>query len=646
MTRCRSNFMTKLLDWLDNRTGYRQVVHEALEEPIPGGAKWKYVFGSALTATFAIQVVTGALLMTAYAPSSTTAWGSVYYINDVMTFGWLIRGVHHFGSQAMIVLLALHMLQVLLAGAYRAPREVNWWFGLILAFFTVALGLTGYLLPWDQKGYWATKVATNIMGSVPLVGSSIQQVVVGGSDYGNHTLTRFYALHVVVLPALLALAVVIHVALFRKHGVTHPKDTKGIVEGFWPKQVFYDTVAASLVLFTLVGLTVWEGGANLDAPADPSSSDYPARPEWYFLSLFQMLKYPIFAGENEVLGTVVVPGAIVGLLAVLPLLDRIMPNRLAHFVACGSVFALLGAAIYLTVAAVLEDNRNPDFLASRAKADRERLRALQLASHPEAGVPPDGANYILARDPYTRGQAVFAQKCQSCHYFNGEGQVVELDGQRSMSPQTAADLDGYGTRAWLDGLLADPSSDRYFGKVPQCSGMTTWKQTTKLTADQIKLVADFVATFAAIPEDVTPAEWAESLDDAFMERYPGMEHYINDCGRCHLTGGADGITEGGEQDAPDLFAWGSPRWTSRMIRKPHATDKYGYLYGGDQDTEVPNMPAFPPDQLTNSDLVMIIRYLKGDYIPPPSDRSRNETSSASSTLAETRAAESAATPGE
>ena len=155
-----------------------------------------------------------------------------------------------------------------------------------------------------------------------------------------------------------------------------------------------------------------------------------------------------------------------------------------------------------------------------------------------------------------------------------------------------------------------------------------------------------MATFAAIPEDVTPAEWAESLDDAFMERYPGMEHYINDCGRCHLTGGADGITEGGEQDAPDLFAWGSPRWTSRMIRKPHATDKYGYLYGGDQDTEVPNMPAFPPDQLTNSDLVMIIRYLKGDYVPPPSDRSGNETSSASSTLAETRATESAATPGE
>ena len=111
-----------IADWLDDRTGFRKLVHEALEEPIPGGARWRYVFGSALSTTFMIQVVTGVLLMLTYSPSSSTAWGSVYYINNQMALGWFVRGIHHFGSQGMIVLLALHLLQVLWAGAYRAPR--------------------------------------------------------------------------------------------------------------------------------------------------------------------------------------------------------------------------------------------------------------------------------------------------------------------------------------------------------------------------------------------------------------------------------------------------------------------------------------------------------------------------------------------
>src|SRR4051812_1893737 len=162
--RRRSPLRNQLADWLDHRTGYRAIVHEALEEPIPGGARWRYVFGSALSTVFVIQVATGILLMLSYSPSSSTAWGSVYYISYRMDFGWFVRGVHHFGSQGMIVLLALHLLQVLWAGAYRAPREVNWWFGMVLMFVTLGFSLTGYLLPWDQKGYWATKVATNIMG--------------------------------------------------------------------------------------------------------------------------------------------------------------------------------------------------------------------------------------------------------------------------------------------------------------------------------------------------------------------------------------------------------------------------------------------------------------------------------------------------
>ena len=154
--------MKPLMDWLDARTGIRRLTHEALMENIPGGARWRYVWGSALTFCLFVQFVTGAILWTAYSPGAQSAWESVYYIQHEMVGGWFLRGLHHYTAQLMVVLLVLHLMQVVIDGAYKAPREVNFWFGLGLLMLTLGLALTGYLLPWDQKGYWATKVATNI----------------------------------------------------------------------------------------------------------------------------------------------------------------------------------------------------------------------------------------------------------------------------------------------------------------------------------------------------------------------------------------------------------------------------------------------------------------------------------------------------
>src|SRR2546421_670328 len=221
--------LSKVLDWSDHRTGYRRLLSVLLIEHIPGGARWRYVWGSCLAFVFMLQVVTGLLLMTAYSPGDSTAWGSVYFIQYEMDFGWFIRGLHHFGSQTMVVLLALHMLQVVIAGAHLPPREVNWWLGLALMGVVLGLSLTGYLLPWDQKGFWATRVATNIAGTLPLLGTFIQKFAVGGPEYGNATLTRFFALHVAILPPLLIVLLVMHIAVFRRHGITtvepvdHPK---------------------------------------------------------------------------------------------------------------------------------------------------------------------------------------------------------------------------------------------------------------------------------------------------------------------------------------------------------------------------------------------------------------------------------------
>jgi ubiquinol-cytochrome c reductase cytochrome b subunit len=592
--------LNKFANWLDDRTGYKALLHEALEEPIPGGARWRYVFGSALSTTFMIQLATGLLLMLAYSPSSSTAWGSVFYINNKMAGGWFIRGIHHFGSQAMVILLAMHLLQVLWAGAYRKPREVNWWFGMALLFLTLGFSLTGYLLPWDQKGYWATKVATNIAGGAPVLGPVIQKVVVGGTEYGNQTITRFFGLHVGVLPTLFFMCLFAHIALFRRHGLTPPRNAEKLGRGtFWPEQLFMDSIASLAVFGVLLYLVLSEHGANLDAPADPSSANYPARPEWYFLSLFQMLKY--FPGNQEVIGTIVIPTAIMVVLLLLPLFDRIMPGKLAHFLACCFVFALIGGGGYLTVEAMRADAANQGFQADRKKADGARHRAIELAS--DVGVPPEGSAYVLRHDPLTHGRAVLAKKCLSCHYFDGKGQPSnDTHGKPVSTPQVASDLKDYGSYAWVRGLLDHPQSVAYFGKVPQCDGMAEWKKTSKLSKNQLDDVARFVASFAEIPPEMTPEEW---LNSPGVADHPGLEPFNKECGQCHVV--AEGMGEGGVRDAPRLFAWGSPQWITRMIHKPGATDLYGYLEKKDQ------MPAFTSDQLTENDVTMLVRFLKNDY---------------------------------
>ena len=192
--------MRALLSWLDDRTGYRGLLYKALVEPIPGGAKWRYVWGSTLLFAMAVQFVTGLVLWAGYSPNANGAWESVYYIENSMAGGWMLRGIHHYMAHATMVLLVLHLMQVVVAGAYKAPREVNFWFGLALLHIVMGLSLTGYLLPWDQQGYWATKVATSIASITPVVGPALQKALVGGAEYGHLTLTRFFALHAGVLP--------------------------------------------------------------------------------------------------------------------------------------------------------------------------------------------------------------------------------------------------------------------------------------------------------------------------------------------------------------------------------------------------------------------------------------------------------------
>ena len=257
--------MRSLLDWLDDRTGYRTALSGALYEPFPVEPVWRYVWGSTLVFAFVVQVITGFCLWTAYSPSVQHAWESVYYIQDIMFLGNVVRGIHHYAAQAMIILMAVHVMQVVIDGAYRAPREINFWLGLVLMQITLALALTGYLLPWDQKGYYATQVATKIMGATPLIGSQLQELVQGGPQYGHQTLTRFFAVHAGLLPAALVGFLVLHIALFRRHGITTPDPDRAPLGVFWPDQILKDGVACLGVLTVLLLLAVFRG-AELTLP--------------------------------------------------------------------------------------------------------------------------------------------------------------------------------------------------------------------------------------------------------------------------------------------------------------------------------------------------------------------------------------------
>jgi ubiquinol-cytochrome c reductase cytochrome b subunit len=309
-----------LLDWLDDRTGFRSIRHVLLDEPLPPGTAWFFTLGSILLFGLGLQIVTGTALALYYAPTPDHAWDSVRFITTEVRLGSFLRGLHHWGATVVVVAAVLHLVRVVGFGSYRKPREVNWIVGIVILQVILAFGLTGYLLPWDQRAYWATVVSINISKLTPVVGEWVAGFLRGGPEVGALTLTRWYALHVLVLPPVLVLLVAAHLYLMRRQGISGPvRERRGTPHEFYPRQAARDLTMAIAVGIVLAVLA-WKGAPALEAPADPTASNYVPRPEWYFLGLFQLLKY--FPGKLEVIGALVVPGVAFTLLALFPWIDR------------------------------------------------------------------------------------------------------------------------------------------------------------------------------------------------------------------------------------------------------------------------------------------------------------------------------------
>ena len=317
----RTAMLSKIWLWINERIPLDKILQLGIDEKIPGGSRFSYVLGSAILVVLTLQAFTGIIELFYYVPTIDHAYDSLNYFRTEVQFGWLIHGLHYWGANVFVVLVGLHMLRVFIWGAYKKPREMTWLFGVILLLFTVGMSFTGAALPWDQRGFWAAKVGTNIAGTIPLVGPFIQSILRGGVVMGQLTLSRFFILHAAILPVILFLFVGLHLIAFRKFGSVGPWEhaKRNSFSPFWPDQVFKDVLFALIIILGLVALASFIR-PPFTGPADPMDTTYVPKPEWNFLFLYQALKF--MPGRLEIIGTVVLPFLFILLLILLPFLDK------------------------------------------------------------------------------------------------------------------------------------------------------------------------------------------------------------------------------------------------------------------------------------------------------------------------------------
>ena len=445
--------MGPLYRWLDERLDVAGLRRALLDREVPDRLTWWHTLGSASLAVFLLQAVTGTVLATYYSPSPDHAYTSIQYIDRSVAGGALLRGMHHWGASAMVVLVLAHMVRVFVLGAYKYPREINWLVGLGLLAAVLGFGFTGYLLPWDEKAYWATQVGTGMAGTTPVVGAWLVALLRGGTELGAATMARFYAFHVLWLPGLLVLLALPHLAMVIRQGIAPrpgaleagaPERTSDVAYAgyyrtayaatkrsgvrFWPDIIAKDAVVAALTIGIIVALA-WAAPPTLDGPADPTNVVYVPRPEWYFLPLYQLLK--LVPGSLESVVAVGVPTALACVLVTLPFFDRGSARNLLHRpIALASLTVVLGGSGLLLGAALRESG--------------------------PAAVPEAGRTLTTVE---MAGRAIFqTQQCGSCHRVGSQGTSDE-----------GPDLTEVGLRhsaAWMHSFIEQPRRFRRDAKMP------------------------------------------------------------------------------------------------------------------------------------------------------------------------------------
>ena len=512
-------FNQRLHVWLDSRTGVETAVRNFLYENIPASSGWHQVFGSVAVFLFLTQAFTGALLAFNYAPTPGDAYNSLRYILAEVTAGRLMRGLHHWGASMMIVIVVLHMTQVFLYGAYKKPREATWMVGVVLLLVTLAYGLTGYLLPWDNRAYWGTVVTTQIAAKAPVLGPYLVRLLGGQGEVGVVTFARFYGLHVLLLPPATLLLIAIHIYLVRKHGVApEPADEARPVKKFYPEQVFRDTVAVFIAFAILFVLAV-AVRVPLEQLADPTDTAYIPRPEWYFLFLFQTLK--VFEGPLEVVGSIVLPTLAILTLLLVPFIDRARMRKVTQRTFAGAVVVLAAIGWGGLTAAAVATTPKP-----------------AIAEQIDFSQPTD---WLQLSPVEMAGIGYFRQEnCISCHTMG--------DGKTKIGPDLAAGT--HRSAAWMIQHFKRPSSMVPGSAMPPI----------QLSNAQLNSLAAFLLKL-----NPRNAEGLQSAPDFAVQ---GAVIYLNSqCGSCHMVNGV-GVKLGPPLNG--LKERRTQRWVEDHFRDPQA----------------------------------------------------------------------------
>jgi len=460
--------MSRLKEAISQRTGWETDLKPFLYKELPSNPGWSATLGSLCALLFAVMVVSGMFLAMYYNPSPDKAYQSIDYITNEVPLGSVLRGIHHWGAGAMILAVLAHLATVFFYGSFKAPRELTWIVGVCLLLATLGLGFTGYLLPWDQKAYWATVVSANIPKEIPVVGDLLTRLLLGGEGVSGLTLTRFYSIHMLLLPALMAILITGHVYLVRLHGVCeHPgkqtpsKETARPHEDrlyrFFPEHLARGSVMFLLVFVVIILLSLFAPIPG-DQVAGTVDESYLPRPEWYYLWLFQLLTY--FSGPTEVIGSLLVPTAAIFLLFALPFLEKSGLKGAADrpLATAGGVMCIVGIA-YLTLTGF-------------------------------AGARPYGQIVVVPDRPLTRTEATglqlyVRQDCAYCHHIRGKG-------GRTVGPDLANIKAKGRTAGDLKAFIKDPQSRSAWAIMPKYD----------LGEDKLSALSDFIRAldFSDTPE--------------------------------------------------------------------------------------------------------------------------------------------------
>jgi quinol-cytochrome oxidoreductase complex cytochrome b subunit/cytochrome c2 len=556
--------MRTIVDWLEHRTGIETAVKNFLYEDIPASAGWHQIIGSVAVFFFVIQVFTGALLAFNYAPTPGEAYNSVKYIMTELTGGPLIRGLHHWGASMMLIIVVLHMIQVFIYGAYKKPREATWMVGVTLLLITLAFGLTGYLLPWDNRAYWGTVVTTQIASQAPIAGPYMLRLLGSDGSVGNVTFSRFYALHTVLLPPLTIILIGVHIYLVRKHGVAAAPGDTAPKRKFFPEQVFKDTVGIAIAFIILFVMAII-ARVPLERLADPTDTAYIPRPEWYFLFLFQTLKF--FKGPLETVGSVVLPGVAVLTLFLIPFIDRGPMIRLGKRT-FAITFVLLAAIAWtgLTTAAVVTTPKNQE------SAEDTETPATET---PEAGLPSAGST-APATSELAAWQRLTAEELAGLGLFKKQGCTGchAGAGQKGIGPDLTRIPAQHRNVAWLVPHFKNPSQIVPGSVMPPVD----------LSPADLNALSLFVLT-------LTPQNEQALLSTPDFATQGAMVYQSNHCNACHQIKGV------GSTLAPSLNGVGLRH--DRAWLEKHFADPAGVSPGS----------IMPPYKFTAPELDAICKYL-------------------------------------